>query len=42
MGLKLFDNFEVALQTLAKKRWFLMRVISDFDAKSKNWYDQSE
>ena len=42
MGLKLFDNFEVALQTLAKKRWFLMRVIGDFDVKSKNWYGQNK
>ena len=37
MSLKLSDNFELALQTLAQKRLFLMRVISDFDAMSKNW-----
>ena len=37
MSLKLSDNFELALQTLAQKRLFLMRVISDFDAMSENW-----
>ena len=33
MSVKLFDDFELALQTIAQKRFFLMKIIGDFDAK---------
>ena len=36
------DNFEMTLDILAQKHPFLMTIIRDFNAKSKNWYSQDK
>ena len=36
------DNFEMTLEILSQKSPFLITAIGDFNAKSKNWYNEDK
>ena len=41
MNLNFFsDGFEMTLEILTPKKLFLVSTVEDFNAKSKNWYNQ--